>query len=59
MVCLSTEKLLGASWSGTSLKDGDIVYIRAENAKSGVGLLYALPEIQQVLSLGAVPGVLR
>ena len=58
VACLSTEKLLGASWSGTSLKNGDIVNLQHKNA-GGVGFQYALMEFQQVLSLGEVPGVLQ
>ena len=59
VICLSTEKLLGASWSGTSLKNGDIVNIQHKNAGSAVGFQYALLEFQQVLSLGEVPEVLQ
>ena len=59
VVCRSTEKLLGASWSGTSLKNGDSVNIQHKNAGSGVGFQYALLEFQQVLSLGEVPEVLQ
>ena len=58
VICLSTEKLLGASWSGTSLKNGDIVNLQHKNA-GGVGFQYALLEFQQVLSLGEVPEVLQ
>ena len=58
VVCLSTEKLLGASWAGTSLKNGDIVNVQHKNA-GGVGFQHALLESQQVLSLGEVPEVLQ
>ena len=58
VVCLSTEKLLGASWSGTSLKNGDIVNLQHKSA-GGVGFQHALLEFQQVLSLGEVPEVLQ
>ncbi len=58
VVCLSTEKLLGASWAGTSIKNGDIVNLQHKNA-GGVGFQHALLECQQVLSLGEVPEVLQ
>ena len=58
VACLSTEKLLGASWSGASLKNGDIVNLQHKSA-GGVGFQYALMEFQQVLSLGEVPEVLQ
>ena len=58
VVCLSTEKLLGAPFGGTSLKSGDIVNLQHKNA-GGVGFQYALLEFQQVLSLGEVPEVLQ
>ena len=48
VICLSTVKLLGASWAGTSLKNGDIVNLQHKNA-NGVGFQYALMEFQQVL----------
>ena len=59
VVCLSTETLLGASWAGTSLRNGDIVNIQHKNAGTGVGFQHALLEYQQVLSLGEVRGVLQ
>ena len=58
VACLSTEKLLGASWAGTSLKNGDIVNLQHKNA-GGVGFQYALLEFQQVLFLGEVPEILQ
>ena len=58
VVCLSTEKLLGAPFAGTSIKNGDIVNLQHKNA-GGVGFQYALLEFQQILSLGEVPEVLQ
>ena len=57
-MCLSTEKLPGAGWAGTSRRKGDIVGFQHKNA-GGVGFQYALLEYQQVLSLGEVPEVLQ
>ena len=58
VVCLSTEKLLGAPFAGTSIKNGDIVNLQHKNA-GGVGFQHALLELQQILSLGEVPEVLQ
>jgi len=58
LLCLSTEKLEGEPWSGTSLSSGDLVNLQIKNA-GGVGLQYAVLEHELALSLGEVNEILQ